>query len=338
MDPVQPHEISYPGHVVRPTGRFRALLVGINYPGSRAALRGCVNDALNMKKLLLRSGFVDDSSHMVVLSDDRGDRRDRLPTASNIRKGMQWLIHNSSPGDILFFHFSGHGAQVPDKSGMEEDGHDETILPCDYENSGQIRDDEIWGTMVYPLPAGVKLTAVMDCCHSGTGMDLPLDYNLKKNAWKEDTNPCYGRGDVVLFSGCEDEQTSADVGGGGGGMGKLLGGGGGGYGKREPGGAMTQCFIAALQQNPMPTYSDLIGAVRSHLKRRGFSQTPQLTSNQRFMLESRVFVLTDGIEGNQNREVGMLQRKKMKKGKAKNKGLDIGGLFIGAAVVGSLFF
>merc|ERR1712008_33831 len=97
--------------------------------------------------------------------------------------------------------------------------------------------------------------------------------------------------------------------------------------------------IAALQQNPMPTYSDLIGAVRSQLKRRGFSQTPQLTSNQRFRVESRVFMLMDGIEGNAHREVGMLQRKKMKKGKAKkNKNVDLGTMAIGAAVIGSLFF
>jgi len=42
----------------------------------------------------------------------------------------------------------------------------ETILPSDYKHR-QITDDELWGSIVYPLPSGVHLTAIMDCCHSG---------------------------------------------------------------------------------------------------------------------------------------------------------------------------
>jgi hypothetical protein len=36
------------------TGRKKALCIGINYAGTDAALRGCINDAKNMKQFLIR--------------------------------------------------------------------------------------------------------------------------------------------------------------------------------------------------------------------------------------------------------------------------------------------
>jgi hypothetical protein len=56
---------------------------------------------------------------------------------------MRWLIGGTQPGDSLFFHYSGHGSQVVDHSGDEEDGLDETICPVDFKSAGQIIDDEV---------------------------------------------------------------------------------------------------------------------------------------------------------------------------------------------------
>merc|ERR1719253_519635 len=72
-----------------------------------------------------------------------------------------------------------------------------------------ITDDEISEVLVRSLPEGVRLTAVMDCCHSGTGLDLP--YSWTGRAWEEETNPFHCCADVQLFSGCEDEDCSADA-------------------------------------------------------------------------------------------------------------------------------
>ena len=60
---------------VPPNGRHKALIIGINYHGTRAQLRGCINDAKSMQNLLRQNGFPDDGSHMLMLSDERNRGR-----------------------------------------------------------------------------------------------------------------------------------------------------------------------------------------------------------------------------------------------------------------------
>ncbi|KAH8064031.1 cysteine-type peptidase [Aureococcus anophagefferens] len=209
-----------------------ALLVGCNYPGSSAELRGCVNDVLRMRALLLGQGFPE--QQIVILRDDRGGQQ--RPTRRAITEGLRWLAAGAGRGDSLFFHFSGHGSQERDRTGDEADGYDETIVPCDYKSAGQITDDELHAILVRPLPDGARLTSIMDCCHSGTGLDLPYCFTPGRG-WQTDDVPCFSRGDVQLFSGCEDDQCSADT-----------------YANAAAGGAMTNAFLKALAENPMPLY------------------------------------------------------------------------------------
>lgn len=129
---------------------------------------------------------------------------------------------------------------------------------------------------MYNLPEGARITALMDMCHSGTGLDLPFDYNVDNRRWKADVNPAHSAGDVVLFSGCEDAQTSADVSGG---FGKLAGG------------AMTMAFMDAYKRSPMATYHEFLYQIKKQLRKRRFSQRPQLTSSQQFDANSRIFSL-----------------------------------------------
>ena len=55
----------------------------------------------------------------------------------------------------------------------EADGRDETLCPLDFLSAGQMRADQILRELVAPLAEGVQLTCLMDCCHSGTILDLP---------------------------------------------------------------------------------------------------------------------------------------------------------------------
>lgn len=285
-----------------PIGRRRSLLIGVNYTGTAAELRGCVADVARVRKFITGVfGFPETPDSMLILTDDQLDRS-KLPTKANIIAACRWLIAGARPGDSLFLHFSGHGGQAVDTDGDEVDGYDETILPSDYKSAGQIVDDDLNLILVKPLPAGVKLTVLFDSCHSGTALDLPYIYNVNGQI-ERPTVPDQGHvsgadilgmgisllfggnvriprrdrvhqaqlktemtkgsaADVVMFSSCRDDQTSADA--------SISG-----IGST---GAMSFAFIEVLSKNKVLTYRELLFRVREVLRSR-FSQVPQLSSS-----------------------------------------------------------
>jgi len=147
-------------------GRFRALLIGINYAGSQSPLRGCHKDVEMMRQYLNNHGHSDGDMRVLL---DNGVNEE--PNKAGIVMGLQWLADSAGRGDSLFLHYSGHGASVHE--GNEEDSRDEALCPLDYESVGLIRDDEFFRYLVAPLQQGACLTCVIDCCHGGTMLDLP---------------------------------------------------------------------------------------------------------------------------------------------------------------------
>ena len=77
-------------------------------------------------------------------------------------------------------------------------------------------------------------------------------------------------GDVMLFSGCRDDQTSADA---------TIGG--------KSTGAMTWALTTCLTKNKQITFLQLLDAMRSELVRppRAFTQVPQLTTGRPLNLQ-----------------------------------------------------
>eukprot|EP00979_Chaetoceros_neogracilis_P015297 scaffold5659_cov256-Chaetoceros_neogracile.AAC.4 len=154
------------------SGVKRAVLIGINYVGQQGELAGCINDVLNMKEYLMDvHGF--EESNMTILLDD-GVHSD--PTKENILNAYRKLVNDSQPGDCVYCHYSGHGGKLKDDGNDEADGYDETLVPLDYARNGQIRDDDLLKTLVIPMQKGVFVTSIMDCCHSGTVLDLPYTF------------------------------------------------------------------------------------------------------------------------------------------------------------------
>lgn len=275
------------------SGRKKALFVGINYFGSSAELGGCINDVHTWKGLLMEMyGF--EEQEIVILTDDAENPRAR-PTLENIKAGMRWLAAGASKGDVLFFQYSGHGTQVPanDDSQEEIDGKDEALCPCDYANyngqEGFLVDDEIFELLVRPIPAGVKLTIVLDCCHSGTAVDLP--FMCLDNEWQAIEGTIKTAGDVQMFSGCMDDQTSADV-----------------QGETGREGAMTAALTTAIRENRNMTYPDMLQRCTDILVERGMTQRPRLTSSQQFDTDGREFDLVGGIIPNHNETLGLVGR------------------------------
>src|SRR3954454_8495664 len=148
----------------------RALVVGVEkYGDSRVPeTPGCVLDATQTAKFLeTKYGFA--GTAIKVLTNEQA-------TAANIEHEFrQWLIEGTQPGDRVFFLYAGHGSQLPDDNGDEEDGLDETIAPYDVNpetGSGEIRDD-VFDELIAQL-SGRRAVLLFDSCHSGTiSRDLP---------------------------------------------------------------------------------------------------------------------------------------------------------------------
>jgi len=142
--------------------RKRALLVGINlYPHPADRLSGCVNDAIMMGHILVNNFGFKPGADMRLLVDQRA-------TKKAILTRLEWLLDGARPGDVLVFTYSGHGSQIPDRSGDELDQTDECLVPYDHDWDDPLLDEDL-GNIIQRLPSGVNLTIVLDCCHSGTG-------------------------------------------------------------------------------------------------------------------------------------------------------------------------
>lgn len=166
-------------------GTKRALLIGINYVGQQGQLSGCHNDVARIKEYLMeREGFR--SANIHILMDDGAHEN---PTHANILAAFAKLTNATEPGDAAFFHYSGHGGRVEDDDGDEEDGYDETLIPVDFQSAGQIRDDTIFVELVGNMPKGSTLTCLMDCCHSGSILDLPYTFKADGEQDEMGVNP-----------------------------------------------------------------------------------------------------------------------------------------------------
>lgn len=261
----------------------RALLVGINrYKIPGADLRGCINDVKNVKSLLTRYyGFA---------AKDIRTLTDLQATKKAMQSGITRLIKGAKAGDVLLFHFSGHGSNVPDRNGDEADARDEILCPTDLDWMDPLLDD--WLRAEFDkLPAGVNFTVIMDCCHSGTNtraiqppdakrieryLPSPLDL-LATESGRRLTGTVRGdrselrgtarRGDIVnvdmpelLITGCRSTQTSADA-----------------YIGNTYNGALTHSLAAAISSRKGKlTYRELHALTLQALKKGKFDQVPQL--------------------------------------------------------------
>lgn len=258
----------------------KALIIGINYEGTTSELRGCQNDAFDIQSLLKsKFGFQEKNINVLVEKDGYTP-----PTRANILSHLSSLIRNSKRGDKLFFHYSGHGSYTRDRNGDELDGKDECLIPLDYEKNGIILDDDLKNIVRY-VAAGATMTAILDCCHSGTGFDLRYNYKfgIRRRYTRHNGRGRYTlsreltpyvnrrdkftRGQVFMFSGCRDDQYSADT-----------------FEDGKYVGAMTWGFIKIVENGDVGklSYYDVLDKLRTLLKSNGYSQLPQLSSGRRF--------------------------------------------------------
>jgi hypothetical protein len=268
----------------------RALLIGINkylIPG--ADLRGCVNDVADMSAVLTEfAGFK--KSDITVLTD-------LAATKKAMMSAIKTLVKSSKKGDVAFLHYSGHGSNVPDdeENRDEADGRDEILCPTDLNWDDTLRDDWL-RTTFDTLPAGVNLTVVMDCCHSGSNTraiqppDAPVKERYLPSPWgiaaaetgrhvpnkvkstvrrskrSQRTSTDIVHADIpeLLITGCRDTQTSADA-----------------FINGRYNGALTFGLVEAIRDaKGKLTYRELHARASAVLKERKFAQVPQFESRK----------------------------------------------------------
>lgn len=167
----------------------KAVLIGINdYPDQASKLEGCVNDVFRMSEVLQEYGFLPEEIRVAL---------DNRATANDIRERLDWLLHDARPGDLRFFFYSGHGAQIPSShSDYEEDCSDECLVPYDFDWSlERAFTDKEFLQLYAQLSLEVDFVSVFDCCHSGgmtrgngarpKGLTPPDDIRHRELRWNE---------------------------------------------------------------------------------------------------------------------------------------------------------
>lgn len=261
----------------------KALLVGINYIGTKSELRGCINDMVNIKNFIKSEYSFDD--YQIYTMHELSEDLKRIPTIQNFKNAIEWLLKDCKSGDSLFFSYSGHGGSIKDKNGDESDGKDETLCFMDQ----NMVDDELKEILIDKLPEGVNLVVIMDCCHSGSMCDLKYDYNIDyKNINDNDDNLKYSitisrkykelKSNIILISGCLDNQYSADT-----------------YESGQNCGALTYSFLETIKKlklkNKILTYKNLMKNLLFFIKSKGYEQTPCISSGKFINLEDKFNIL-----------------------------------------------
>jgi hypothetical protein len=242
-------------------GLKRALCVGINYVGTSNALGGCINDAINMQNQL-KTFFPMCKEYQLIT-----DQTPVKPTRQNILNGLAWLVAGLRPGENVMFHFSGHGGRVRDRNGDEVTGMDSCIYPVNGNAMESILDDELRNLLAMKIPAGSKCFVVLDCCHSGTAVDLRCDWqaiSAEKLSFTQNAKYAKTAGTVVFMSGCRDTEYAMDT-----------------YDKYDqPCGALTNALLDTWRTyGPAIKFKYILWDVRKHLKDNGYhGQIPQLST------------------------------------------------------------
>lgn len=214
-----------------------SIHVGLNevdpdhYQGWNGRLVACEFDANDMEDVARSRGF---KTHKLLT---------KAATAHALTAALEDAATELESGDILLLSYSGHGGQVPDANGDEQDRMDETWVLYDR----QLVDDELYALLGKMKP-DVRVAIFSDSCHSGTvardalalvGPDrvaaadnggnsgrprmkgMPDEvvrstYDANKELYDEiqKSLPPFDEADigasVILTSGCQDNQTSLD--------------------------------------------------------------------------------------------------------------------------------
>ncbi|MCH7728145.1 MAG: caspase family protein [Planctomycetes bacterium] len=281
--------------------RKLALLVGINdyLAGDVPDLEGCVNDVYDMKQLLrTKFEFAEEDILILTSAKDAEQTTDPKPTHAAIVKAFQQhLIEQADKDAIVVFHYSGHGSLMPDKSGDEIDGKDETIVPYDSRTKDvfDISDDELNGLFGKLAEKTKNITFILDSCHSGSATkgarsrnvdeDLrepPAAFPHARSDEKPEVDARFENQNYVLISGCRANESSYEY-----------------YDEKnkQERGALTYFFARVIRESRTAeiTYRDVMDKVKGLVTAASTAQHPQLEGGRPTDIDRFIFDVATAV-------------------------------------------
>jgi hypothetical protein len=158
-----------PGLFAAPAGsEDRALLLGVGeYADPGSNLPGIDLDVAIMEEVARTLNFRPEQVRVMM---------DENVTLKSVDRAVEdWLVKGVSADDRVLIYYSGHGAQIPDESGDEDDGADEVLTMHDVRRvtrngrptlAGVLVDDH-FQALLKQVPSQDVLVLI-DACHSGT--------------------------------------------------------------------------------------------------------------------------------------------------------------------------
>lgn len=175
-------------------GEVHMLVCALDYKRTRRPLT-CTMDGQNIVELAQACGV-----------DDLCCMWDEECTKESVEQRIREMGARCDANDYFIFYYAGHGTNIKDVDGDEEDGKDEALCLVDA-NTGKfsaktVMLDEVLAEIICDaVPALTRVLIICDCCHSGTIGDLD--------------RRCWNGREAISISGCEDTETSGDTGTGG---------------------------------------------------------------------------------------------------------------------------
>jgi hypothetical protein len=255
-------------HIAERAPTTYGFQIGINYILSKRALRGCINDALNLRSLLLANQVPE--SNLTLYSDFTSPK----PTKRNVTSSLRKFLQATPDGANILISFSGHGTRYSLV-------HETLCLLSDNLTSVDLLlDDELWDLIV-PIMNGKKgsrLFLIADSCFSENVMNLRHTYYpdstmskvlMKTNSQYRDTSAT-----LIMISGSTMFQTSADV----------------QTAQSIAHGALTWTLLRYLYENRVTpfSYTDFILGINKQLRANRFTQISCLSSSQPLQLSEEM--------------------------------------------------
>lgn len=206
-----------------------SLHIGLNfvdpdhYEGWDGELAACEFDAKDMLALAKKQKI---TTNTLLLTEEA--------TAAHVTLAIQSAAKKLKKGDLFFLTYSGHGGQVHDTNGDEDQTDKERMDETWVLYDRQLVDDELYDLWRLFKP-GVRIVVLSDSCHSGTVVRVIPDFisggprvramphSVGKRVEKQHAQLYRGiqqahpaaekatvKASILQISGCMDNQLSRD--------------------------------------------------------------------------------------------------------------------------------